>query len=343
MLGAFGFSALADEPGAGEAPAAECVAAHVGQYVIGFSYKGTFSGVYDGGPGPQAVVQGTAMPDTLWGLWVPLNIGAFTYSGNEVVPAGNSVTVEVKSMGITTLSGDESTFSFSNSSLVKSVDGTASQLYRRTGYVGTAFITANVNISIAGAEPIPAVLKLSVSITPSPFTFYSSAYLNEASKISAESHVCYYALPTEGVLWMTSENDFTQNLSIETDIGEQPVCEKIDSKTVKITLPEPESNSGYSLHVYDAPNHSALFISSMPEGSCIRVQNGSNEYIVGFAFNEGDIVIISEGNWTYGDTTTAEPDPANPRRMFSKMTVDVGLRKVDSNGNAYYEVDKTGP
>lgn len=343
MLGAFGFSALADEPGAGEAPAAECVAAHVGQYVIGFSYKGTFSGVYDGGPGPQAVVQGTAMPDTLWGLWVPLNIGAFTYSGNEVVPAGNSVTVEVKSMGITTLSGDESTFSFSNSSLVKSVDGTASQLYRRTGYVGTAFITANVNISIAGAEPIPAVLKLSVSITPSPFTFYSSAYLNEASKISAESHVCYYALPTEGVLWMTSENDFTQNLSIETDIGEQPVWEKIDSKTVKITLPEPESNSGYSLHVYDAPNHSALFISSMPEGSCIRIQNGSNEYIVGFAFNEGDIVIISEGNWTYADTTTAEPDPANPRRMFRKMTVDVGLRKVDSNGNAYYEVDKTGP
>lgn len=58
-------------------------------------------------------------------------------------------------MGITTLSGDESTFSFSNSSLVKSVDGTASQLYRRTGYVGTAFITANVNISIAGAEPFP--------------------------------------------------------------------------------------------------------------------------------------------------------------------------------------------
>ena len=81
----------------------------------------------------------------------------------------------------------------------------------------------------------------------------------------------------------------------------------------------------------------------MPEGSCIRVQNGSNEYIVGFAFNEGDIVIISEGNWTYGDTTTAEPDPANPRRMFREMTVDVGLRKVDSNGNAYYEVDKTGP
>ena len=123
MLGAFGFSALADEPGAGEAPAAECVAAHVGQYVIGFSYKGTFSGVYDGGQGPQAVVQGTALPDTLWGLWVPLNIGAFTYSGNEVV------TVEVESMGITTRSGDESTFSFSDSSLVKSVDGTASQLY----------------------------------------------------------------------------------------------------------------------------------------------------------------------------------------------------------------------
>lgn len=156
MLGAFGFSALADEPGAGEAPAAECVAAHVGQYVIGFSYKGTFSGVYDGGPGPQAVVQGTAMPDTLWGLWVPLNIGAFTYSGNEVVPAGNSVTVEVKSMGITTLSGDESTFSFSNSSLVKSVDGTASQLYRRTGYVGTAFITANVNIkALPAPSPFP--------------------------------------------------------------------------------------------------------------------------------------------------------------------------------------------
>lgn len=142
---------------------------------------------------------------------------------------------------------------------------------------------------------------------------------------------------------MTSKNDFTQNLSIETDTEKQPVWEKIDSKTVKITLPEPESNSGYSLLVHDARNHSALFISSMPEGSCIRVQNGSNEYIVGFAFNEGDIVIISEGNWTYGDTTTAEPDPANPRRMFREMTVDVGLRKVDSNGNAYYEVDKTGP
>ena len=142
---------------------------------------------------------------------------------------------------------------------------------------------------------------------------------------------------------MTSKNDFTQNLSIETDTEKQPVWEKIDSKTVKITLPEPESNSGYSLLVHDARNHSALFISSMPEGSCIRVQNGSNEYIVGFAFNDGDIVIISEGKWTYADTTTAEPDPANPRRMFHKMTVDVGLRKVDSNGNAYYEVDKTGP
>ena len=142
---------------------------------------------------------------------------------------------------------------------------------------------------------------------------------------------------------MTSKNDFTQNLSIETDTEKQPVWEKIDSKTVKITLPEPESNSGYSLLVHDAPNHSALFISSTPEGSCIRVQNGSNEYIVGFAFNDGDIVIISEGKWTYADTTTAEPDPANPRRMFHKMTVDVGLRKVDSNGNAYYEVDKTGP
>ena len=59
---------------------------------------------------------------------------------------------------------------------------------------------------------------------------------------------------------MTSENDFTQNLSIETDTEKQPVWEMIDSKTVKITLP-----------------------------------------------------------------------------------VDVGLRKVDSNGNAYYEVDKTGP
>ena len=122
--------------------------------------------------------------------------------------------------------------------------------------------------------------------------------------------------------------------------------EQHGNNTAKIQLPAPGANAGgYGLHIYNGQDRMSVIINCVPDGSCIRIQNGSNEYIVGFAFGEGEdgVTIMSEGNWVYGDTTTESANPDNPRRLFREMAVEVGLRKEDAQGNAYYELDKTGP
>lgn len=305
---------------------------------VGF-YDG-YSLIFDEGSALSNVIDPTAIPLKLMEL--SLAAGVSNEQGYELA---DGVDITVKSMKIVPMPGSEGVFSFSYEKPLTEIIGASETLYCLIGRAAMARVTAEIEISAEGLDgPVTETVSLGVSVGISGLSLYTSADMDEASRVAVDSMVDYYSL-SDGCLWLRLERGFEPDFRVECDAGTASV-ERYENGTAKIQLHEPGANAGgYGLHIYNGPDLMNVIISCMPSGSCIRIQNGSNEYIVGFAFGEGadGVTIISEGNWIYGDTTTESPDPKNPRRLFREMAVEVGLRKEDAQGNAYYELDKTGP
>ena len=308
--------------------------------VVGFYDSGSL--IFDEGSSLSFSTGSAASSEAPRKMLFGLDFAAGTYTPDFELVEG--VDIAVKSMEIITVAGSSGAFSFSAEDDVFTFSGAAEALYCREGVKAIARVTAELEISAEGMDAVTATVSLGVSVNPSGLSLYTSEAMDEASRVAADSTVDYFSL-TDGCLWLHSASGFEPNFKVESDYGEA-VWTESQNNTVKIQLPEPDASANsYGLHISNGPDHMSVIISCFPEGSCIRIQNGSNEYIVGFAFGEGEdgVTIISEGNWSYGNTTTEAADPDNPRILFREMAVDVGLRKEDAQGNAYYELDKTGP
>ena len=66
---------------------------------------------------------------------------------------------------------------------------------------------------------------------------------------------------------------------------------------------------------------------------------GFDKYAVGFTFESEGMLMINEGNWTYGDTTSKPQNPDNSRIKFRDLTVAVGRIEYDAMDTPYYVVD----
>ena len=268
-------------------------------------------------------------------------LGAGIDQGDGEFSSVSDVGIEVVRIYIQHIHGDEGTFSFSPDRVVTETEADNARLYSREGSDAIALVCADIKATYNG-KTYEGTVSVSVASERTGLSFYTTAEMDEDSKVSVGSWVSYYTMPNRGELWVTSKNAFGENVEVTAD--NSPVSyERIDDNTIRIYgLPAPAQNSGYYLEVSNGSDSAGISINSNAEGSCIRVNVGSNEYIAGFAFAEGDdVTTINEGNWTYGGSTTVEYDPDNPYMSFRSVGVDVGRREVDANGQAYYLVDKT--
>lgn len=286
--------------------------------------------------------------DAPWVEMSQLSVAACTvyfYSdgGAHYVPVSD-VDIQVSNMSIRHISGDEDSFSFSPHDIVPSMDGAAGALYCREGSEATALVSAVVTIVYNDQTYDNKTVYAVATAERTGLKFYSAYGPDgpvEGSYIAPNSMVCYYDL-TDGQIWLTSEEKFNfGNLTIWAG-NEAAKYEIIDDTTIKITLPEPTDDMGYGLNVSAGGENSSIGIDRQPRGSCIRVPLHGEEYIVGFVFDygeTGDVIIINEGNWTYSNSTTMQPDKDNGRYNFREMAVTAGRREVDEENQPYYIPD----
>ena len=302
-------------------------------YIIGFSSGG--SRIFDNRNSLMEVSDKAAATDNFVEFTNALEVVAQDNDGNEV----RSVNIEVHGMSIRQFSGEANSFSFSPDETLLTSNGDRATLYYRDGSAASAIVTADITID--GRPDV--TVSLAVETRRTGLKFYTSGTLDANSYIPVNSFVSYYSL-TNGELWLTSDQAFDfDKLELRAD-GQEISYDKVDSNTIKITLAAPTDDYGYYLNVSTGSENVGISINRRPYGSCIRITIGENDYIAGFGFDYGDdATIINEGNWEYANSTSESPDPENERYEFRDLTVNVGLKQYDAEGEAYYLVDRAGP
>lgn len=269
--------------------------------------------------------------------------GWVTYTERE------GVTLSIDSVKLEPFSGDNDTFSLDNGGYAgerTDVADNSFNIYAKVGHTGGAFVRAEVTVYDGDTVIYEGSIGRSVEMfayeAPKGFALYSSEDASEAARLENQDEYRYWSYD-EPAVWLVVPEPLTEDelasLTIYADgeiINVNALEWNSEHTKLKITLSEPVEDRGYSLSINLGGEH--MFIRVSAElGKGISVPVGNDTYIVGFAFGEGDTTIISEGNWTYSDITSAEKNEDNPRREWREMAVASGIQRFDENGNEYYE------
>ncbi len=189
---------------------------------------------------------------------------------------------------------------------------------------------------LASLVTIPAMADNETAET-SGIEFYTSESCDAGSRIEPNSTVNYYTLPTLGTIWVNSAEKFGNDFSVT-----HATCEIVNANTVKLTLKEPGSSNVYNLTVSAGGTSAGLTITNRL-GSGISVTVGGEKYLVGFAFDEGETMIVNDGTYMYAKRVTGDYDSDDPREKFVDARVVAGRIVEDEGGQTHFEFNANTP
>ena len=176
------------------------------------------------------------------------------------------------------------------------------------------------------------------------YGFYSDRIRNIDCYLNG---VVYDDLSEDRAIWLMSEEGFTEedvnSVTVSASNGAAVETSAMPRESdpnrydIQITVPAPDRNERFYLEAMLGDWYMARCQVSLTQpGNALYWE----DYAAGFAWDMGDILMINEGNWQLGQSVPEDDGSYFPYREIS---IAVGEKKTDAEGQPYYEVDKNMP